>query len=163
MTRPIIAIDPGPTQSAWCIIEGDKIIACKEDNYAILIGLCTYNAIPNPPILAIEMIAAMGMSVGAEVFDTAHWTGRFAQAYGGKFIKVYRKQVKMHLCNSMRAKDGNIRQALIDRFGPGKEKAIGTKAKPGKLYGIKADMWAALAVAVTAMDTLAPAAEGGAE
>jgi len=52
----------------------------------------------------------------------------------------------------MRAKDANIRQALIDRYGPGKDKAIGQKKTPGPLYGFKSHEWAALAVAVTWMD-----------
>jgi hypothetical protein len=45
----------------------------------------------------------------------------------------------------MRAKDANIRQALIDKIGP-----QGTKAQPGPTYGIKSHSWAALAVAVYA-------------
>ena len=65
---------------------------------------------------------------------------------------IYRKDVKLHLCGSPRAKDSNIRQALIDRFGPGKEKAIGLKKTPGPLYGVKSHVWAALAVAVTHLD-----------
>jgi hypothetical protein len=45
----------------------------------------------------------------------------------------------------MRAKDANIRQALLDLIGP-----QGTKAQPGPTYGIKSHTWAALAVAVYA-------------
>jgi hypothetical protein len=64
---------------------------------------------------------------------------------------VYRREVKTNLCGSMKAKDGNVRQALIDRFG-GKEKAIGKKKTPGPLYGFSADVWQALAVAITFAD-----------
>lgn len=49
----------------------------------------------------------------------------------------------LDLCNSARAKDSNTRQALIDRFD-----APGTKKSPGRLYGVKADEWAALPLAV---------------
>src|SRR5699024_5972970 len=101
--------------------------------------------------LVVEMIASDGMPVGREVFETCLWIGRFIQAAGGAEL-VYRRDVKLHLCGSARAKDANIRQALIDRFGPGREKAIGIKAQPGPLYGFKRDMWAALAVAVTYAD-----------
>ena len=59
----------------------------------------------------------------------------------------------MALCKNNRAKDKNIRQALIDRFGPGKA-AIGTKKAPGPLYGLKSHLWSALAVAVVAADAL---------
>jgi hypothetical protein len=46
-----------------------------------------------------------------------------------------------------------VRQALIDKFGPGKELAIGKKASQGPLYGLTGDFWAALGVAVTASET----------
>lgn len=49
------------------------------------------------------------------------------------------------------AKDANVRQALINRFG-GKDAAIGRKAAPGPLYGISRDMRSALAIAVTGHD-----------
>ena len=44
-------------------------------------------------------------------------------------------------------KDGNVRQALIDRFG-----VVGTKKDPGWFYGFHADIWQAYAVGVTYMD-----------
>ena len=59
----------------------------------------------------------------------------------------------MHLTNSARAKDANVRQALLDKFGPGKEKAVGKKATPGPLDGLTGDCWSALGVAVTAAET----------
>jgi hypothetical protein len=62
---------------------------------------------------------------------------------------VFRKDVKMHLCNSMRAKDANIRTALIDKLG-----APGTKKMQGPTYGVTSHAWAALAVAVTAHETV---------
>jgi hypothetical protein len=104
--------------------------------------------------MAIEMIASYGMPVGAEVFDTCVWIGRFTQAWPAATVPIFRKDVKMHLCGQTKAKDKNVRQALIDRFGPGKDKAIGKKAKPGPLYGYSGDLWAALAVAVTYYDSV---------
>lgn len=141
----LLAIDPGTTQSAWAVVRGDFSIAemGKADNECVL-SVVAVRAVP----LAIEMLASYGMPVGAEVFQTAVWIGRFVQAHGGKVRYVYRKEVKMHLCGSMKAKDSNIRQALIDRFGP-----VGTKKNPGKLYGLKADLWSAYAVGVTALET----------
>ena len=100
-------------------------------------------------MLAIEMVASYGMPVGKEVFRTVWWSGRFAQAWihyqRSEPIEVYRKDVKLYLCNSPRAKDANIRQALIDLIGP-----QGTKKNPGPTYGVKSHAWAALGVAVTA-------------
>jgi hypothetical protein len=104
--------------------------------------------------VAIEMIASYGMPVGREVFDTCLWVGRFIETAARAAYKadlVYRRDVKLHLCGQARAKDANIRQALLDKFG-GKA-AQGTKATPGPLYGVKADVWSALAVAVTFSET----------
>jgi hypothetical protein len=75
--------------------------------------------------MVIEMIASYGMPVGKEVFDTYVWIGRFAEASGMPTNYIYRKDEKMNICHSMRAKDSNIRQALIDRFG-----VVGTKKNP---------------------------------
>lgn len=108
----------------------------------------------------IEMISSYGMPVGKEVFETCVWIGRFLEAIQQRAGVVpslmFRRDVKLHLCNSARAKDGEIRQALIDRYGPGKERAIGLKASPGPLYSVKADVWQALALAVTFGDSPAP-------
>ena len=98
----------------------------------------------------IEMVASYGMAVGKEVFDTCVWIGRFKQKAVENDIPVeyiYRKEEKMNLCNSMKAKDSNIRQALIDRFG-----VVGTKKNPGWFYGFKKDIWQAYAVGVTYLD-----------
>ena len=66
-----------------------------------------------------------------------------------------RKTVKMHLCSAIVGiNDAVIRQRLIDLFGPGKDVEIGTKKKPGPLYGLHGDEWAALAVAVTYAETI---------
>ncbi len=154
----ILAIDPGNEHSAWCVMTDGRIgNAGKQPNddvrRMLREAIWTCAALPELPLLAVEMIASYGMPVGREVFETVRWIGRFQEAWearGGKTQLIYRKDVKMHLCGSMQAKDANIRQALIDRFGPSKDKAIGKKASPGPLYGIKGDEWSALAVAVTA-------------
>ena len=75
--------------------------------------------------IVIEMIASYGMPVGKEVFETCVWIGKFAEASGMKENYIYRKEEKINLCQSMKAKDSNIRQALIDRFG-----VVGTKKNP---------------------------------
>ncbi len=99
------------------------------------------------------MIASYGMPVGAEVFDTCVAIGRFVQLWGDDkaLTLVFRREVKLHLCGQARAKDGNVRQALLDRFG-GKATAVGRKVTPGPLYGFAGDTWQALAVAVTVAD-----------
>lgn len=150
--RTILAIDPGNVQSAlvWWR-DGKKVIraeilpneiAAEEvETFALNAPYKTDN------VIACEMIASYGMAVGASVFETCVWIGRFWEisTHGHPaFKRIFRKEIKIHLCGSMRAKDGNIRQALIDRLG-----APGTKKNPGATYGISKDLWAALAVAVT--------------
>lgn len=152
-TMRILAIDPGPEKSAWCTYNAEtgRVEAATCDNKT-LIEVLEARGVPDDAV-AIEMIASYGMAVGREVFETCVWIGRYVQALRHRSPSlIYRREVKLHLCGNPRANDGNIRQALIDRFGPGKEKAIGKKATPGPLYGIKGDEWAALAVAVTYLD-----------
>ncbi len=94
------------------------------------------------------MIASYGLAVGKEVFETCVWIGRFIECFKCPFTwYIYRKEEKMNLCGSMKAKDSNIRQALIDRFG-----VVGTKREKGWFYGFKKDIWSAYAVGVTFLD-----------
>lgn len=143
----IVAIDPGPVKSARVIMDkyGHIIDADIIDNHSMIKCLSSYEENCN---LFIEMIASYGMAVGQETFETCVWIGRFIQAWSGSDpIRYTRNEIKNHICHSSRANDSNIRQALIDRYGP-----PGTKKNPGPTYGITADMWAALAVATTAYD-----------
>lgn len=144
----LTAIDPGPTMSAYMILfEGRPNEFGKVQNEQML-ELVRLRPQTGP--IVCEQIRSYGMAVGAEVFETVRWSGRFEQIAidrGTPWKYVPRIDVKMHLCHSAKAKDANIRQALVDRFG-GK----GTKKAPGALYGVSADVWAALALAVTVWD-----------
>jgi len=68
-------------------------------------------------VLAIEYVRLRGMPVIQQVLDTMFWTGRFVEAWDGPWSPVDRLDVKMTLCGDSRAKDGNIRVALIDHYG----------------------------------------------
>ena len=83
------------------------------------------------------------------MFKSLEWGAKFANAWSKEAYFISRREVKLHVCGRSAATDADVRAALIDRFGPGKEKAIGKKASPGPLYGIKSHMWSALALAVT--------------
>lgn len=151
----LLAIDPGTTHSGyvWIDEQGRVGEASVLPNGEVIDLIECELARTKTPRFAIEMIASYGMAVGKEVFETCVWIGRFVQVAGPDRVRlVYRKDVKMHLCGTPRAKDANIRQALIDKWG-GKAEAIGTVKKPGPLYGVKSHAWAALAVAVTAAET----------
>jgi hypothetical protein len=138
----VLAIDPGTTQSAYVVFDGRKVIRGEILPNENLLQLMRDDAIAPHDVVACEMVASYGMAVGREVFETCVWIGRFIQVARAPVRMVFRKDVKMHLCHSMRAKDGNIRQALLDKHG-----AVGTKKNPGPLYGVKSHLWAALAVA----------------
>ena len=159
----ILAIDPGNVQSGYVLVEhdGEEIRRVLEvgkiDNIDVFRVLRT-SISPDGVDVVIEMIAGMGMPVGQEVFDTCFWIGRFWEvatlASGVRNLKkIFRREEKLNLCGSMNAKDANIRQALVDRYAPGQPNyGKGTKKNPGFFYGFSADMWAAMAVAVTYFD-----------
>ena len=151
--KTIIGIDPGPVESAYVIWDGETILDFgKVENGELLSRLNLGSGHCN--ILVIEKVACYGMAVGESVFETVFWSGRFAQAWlrdkrENEFSRIPRSDVKMHLCGSMRAKDGNIIQALKDRFEPG----LQPRQRPkGILKGITKDCWQALAVCVTFWD-----------
>ena len=154
----LLAIDPGPERSAYLWFHANQPAnpACEWDwidNERLLVMLRDWSAISDRDHLAIEMVASYGMPVGCEVFDTCVTIGRFIEAFRGPHTMVYRRDVKVHLCGTARAKDANVRQALIDKYGATKREAIGLKRAPGPLYGLKSHGWAALAVAVTWTET----------
>jgi hypothetical protein len=156
----ILAIDPGTVQSAWVVYDPSwcRVVDFGiEPNSELIDRLRSWHdfaRLGEHPFLdfaVVEKIESYGMPVGAEVFATVHWSGRFEEAlYPTPVVLLPRRAVKLHLCGDSRAKDPNIRQALLDRFGG--KLATGTKKAPGPLYGIHADLWAALAVAVTYAD-----------
>lgn len=148
----ILGIDPGNIESAYVLLDENlkPIEFGKIKNEELKEKLIFFNmdSVFQNYECAIEMIASYGMSVGATVFDTCVWIGRFVETIPNLKPKyIYRKDEKMNLCGTMRAKDTNIRQALIDRFG-----VVGTKKAQGFFYGFKSDIWAAMAVAVTYHD-----------
>ena len=145
----LFALDPGPSETGWCIFDGASVVdSGVHANHDVLRWV---KAGQGCDFLAIEMIANMGMAVGATTFDTVRWIGRFQQAWHSpEAVKlVFRREVKSCICNSQRAKDANIRQALIDLLG-----APGTKKHPGPTYGVSSHAWSALAVAVTAFERM---------
>ena len=142
----VLAIDPGNEFSAYLVYDGQRVCEFDIVPNEVLLSLGVFRTATR---MAIEGVQCYGMPVGKETFDTCIWIGRFMQRFGPNAVDiVYRSDIKLYLCHSARAKDPHVRQSLIDRFGPGKEKAIGKKKSPGPLYGISSHCWSALAVAV---------------
>lgn len=146
----VYALDPGTEQSALVVLDGARVVSASiQGNRGLLEALRDdYDT----GTLVVEQIASYGMAVGREVFETCVWSGRFIEAWEGRGLfyswnMLPRRDVKLHLCGSMKAKDANIRAALLDRYG-GK---AATK-KGGPLYGVTSHCWAALALGVTYSD-----------
>ena len=147
----IFAIDPGNTESAYAIVNLPDFRLLefgKVDNHRLLQDVPVY--VGTADHFAIEMVASYGMPVGKDVFETCVWIGRFVQRAEKEYHFVYRKDEKVRLCHDSRAKDSNIRQALIDRYAKFDFKnGKGTKKEPDTFYGVSKDVWQAIAVAVT--------------
>lgn len=164
----VLAIDPGNTESGYALIDVDTcrpLEVGKIPNGQLRARLLGFRSSIDDPSdvqlkaehVAIEMVASYGMAVGAEVFETCVWVGRFDESarHGGLGVPslVYRREVKLHHCGVTKAKDSNIAQALIDRFAPGQpNRGKGTKTAPGWFHGFAADMWQAYALAVLVAD-----------
>ena len=161
----LIGIDPGTTHSGWVSLDGNGHVvrAGILKNEALLAQL-GQSLEERQQTLAIEWVSSYGMPVGREVFETCRWVGRFQEAWHtpGEVVFITRAEVKLQLCHSSRAKDQNVRQALIDLFQPtggGAVPQIGTARHKGPLYGVHSHAWSALAVAVVASARAAKATQ----
>jgi len=166
----IWGIDPGTTKSALCIFDVDQnkavfsetflneeLAKVLESNYEHV----SHNEIHHfrtdkmsamvsgPADLAIEQVVFYGRTVGETTFTTVFWSGRFAQAWGRPYAYFPFREVGREICGlASGIKEPEVRQALIDRFGPEKRTAIGLKTCPGPLYNVKGHEWSALGIAV---------------
>lgn len=159
----VLAIDPGNEHSAYTLLNADRSpnLFAKVENYDLRTLLERETKEWGVDVVAIEMVASYGMPVGREVFETCVWVGRFVEQFTRLGVEprlVYRQPVKLHHCHSSKAKDSNVRQALVDRFAPGERNyGKGTKAAPGWFYGFSADVWQAYALGVYVADQGDPA------
>lgn len=144
----VIGVDPGTHQTAFVLLDEGRITA-----HGILKNqdmMHTLRDLPLDVTVGMEIIQSFGMAVGKEVFETCYWIGRFSATVGAfPFWPVYRTEVKLHTCQTTRAKDSNIRVAMLDRWGQ-----PGTKHAQGPTYGLCKDEWSALAIATTVSDKL---------
>lgn len=160
----LLAIDPGNEQSAYVLLETATYRPARFGKLPNLdlLDLLNKELLRDAEQVAIEQIGhyGTGMPAGASVFDTCRWIGRFEQVISedshlSEPLLVKRATVKTHLCGTAKAKDGNVIQALIDRFASGTpNRGKGIKSAPGFFYGFHADIWQAMALAVYAADIL---------
>lgn len=151
----IFAVDPGTEKSGYVLFDTSEKKVLESgivENIQLLESSAWYSC----DIVCIEMIKSYGMPVGDTTFTTILWIGRIIQiAYqkGMPYKLLYKKiDINPTLCFSNKAKDANIRQAILDLFEPnggGATPQIGTKSQPGRLYGVSSHALSALAVALT--------------
>jgi hypothetical protein len=80
----LLAIDPGPTESAYLWLEHGKPTAFAKAPNDCVLGICRASA--NKP-LVIEQVASYGMPVGAEVFETVFFEV-VSLRYSGSVVEV---------------------------------------------------------------------------
>jgi hypothetical protein len=150
MRHQILSVDPGSLYTAYVVLETDsedtnyvKIIdKNKIDNKLFNMFIMNFFSEDATRIVVFEKVESYGMPVGESVFSTVLWTGRFIGSTNSPYqFLVPRKLVKMHFCGCTRAKDGNVIQALKDKYGD-----KGTKLNKGFFYGFAKDTWQAAAL-----------------
>ncbi len=150
--RIILGVDPGNVESAWVVFQHPKLVAKGlELNSDFLRRIPKMRAMYNIDIMVIERIANYGDIVGATIFDTEHWAGRFVERWDFTHYRIYRRDVKKYLGLGPNTKDAQVNKATADHFEPyggGKNPVKGIQKQPGPLFGVKDDIWAALAIAV---------------
>lgn len=156
----LLAIDPGSEESGWVeygLDHGELIAFGKTDNHELKDRVEQCAADDDCEMLAIEMIVNYGKPVGKTTFAALVWIGRFIEAWETVGQReepvelISRQQVKRKLMGgNMRATDSQVRARVIRLYAPTEREAIGLKATPGPLYGVTADTWQALALAVVA-------------
>lgn len=159
--RPlVIGIDPGETQSAWVLFDGERVLQHRhEPNVAVrsmLRGLVGDGPTARELAVVIERLEGFGKIASRAEYRTAEWAGIFYEAASaaiasGRVEWLTRRAIKLHLTGVANSKDAQIRDVLMERF-PGLRAQTGParKLKTGGL--LKSHEWAALAVAVTWLD-----------
>ncbi len=158
----VFAVDPGTNFSAWVVLTDGALGRFGRDENSVVRRVCEDAQTFGLDGVVLEEVVSYGMPIGADVLKTVFWTGRFYDTLvrcnipEDKISLTPRLKVKLHHCHSSKANDSTVRAALIDRFGPGKDKAVGVKAAPGPLYRVRADVWAALALGLMWWDLNKP-------
>lgn len=148
----VLAIDPGYRESAFLQWDETGIVSHGIESNEQLLGELMASKTQAVLVLEEMQLFSSNYGIGREIFDSVFWSGRFAQAWAPRsFDRLLRSRVRAHL-GASKGGDAAVRAALIDRFGPYREVAIGTSKQKGPLYGIKSHEWSALAIAITYWD-----------
>ena len=181
----VLAIDPGTLKTAYVLLCPETRVPLefgKINNENMLLKLISILDIHTDDLeIVCEFPMPRGQLASTHLFETVEWIGRYHQLVfqkGSRFQHFDRKDVKMTICGTSKAKDPQIRAALIDIYG-GEDLAIGGKkckncagkgtkgrlkttcpecqgmgvmTPPGPLNGVSADVWAALGIGVSFLE-----------
>jgi len=156
----ILAIDPGSEESAllaydphagdirvFGILRNSEVLSilreCREPGDVLVVEDTKAYTLPKK---------AGGAFFPEQVRIATFWAGRFVERWGGSYALIDRRDVKRRLCGTHIAGDAQVRDAILDRFGGSRKRAVGKKSAPGPLYGVKRDLFSALAVALAYVD-----------
>lgn len=149
---PVFGIDPGTVQSAYVVWDGQAKEILEKATLPNDEFMDRFHRYPYLHPVGLEMVQNYGTPMGNDLIETIVFTGQIiweCKLKGAQLVKLRRPKIKVAICNDSKAKDGWIRQALIDRIGP-----VGTKLNPGPTYGVVAHEWQCLAAAVVCWDML---------
>jgi hypothetical protein len=152
MKKTIIGIDPGESNSGYCIIERvdgrpNILEAGNISNEALKLFLLTRSA--NIDLVAIEKIVGMGQTVGASTFNTCIWIGRFMECTTAPHKLIRRDDLKKFTCGKRtRVNDSQIRSAVLKIL-----EKYGYTSKELNKIGVTSHAWQATAVAIMAFES----------
>ena len=133
-----IGLDPGTTKTGWVVFDPKEeavLHAGHDPNDFIMDLLDTCG--PGDKVF-MECFAAQGMPLGESSIETVRWEGRFIERARTEVCRISRREIKVLICNSSRAKDANIRQALVDLYAYGHPNhGYGTVKEPSPLRCLK--------------------------
>ena len=167
----ILAIDPGTTRTAYCMMtEAPSVISAADVENEIVLRLVEDRDYDQMVVECMEArnLSAAGQAIGQSTYETCIWIGRFIQAAairGKPVARVYRSEERSLLVPTKKNKlpqppkgtgsttDAKIRATLIALFAKhDKKNGKGTRRNKDMFYGFQGDMWAAFAVGYTYLE-----------
>ena len=148
----VLCLDPGSTETGYVVLDRDtlKPLEFAKVKNGDLVRMMMWKIKFDE--FVTERMESFGMGIGRTTLIASEWVGRFSQVaeiLGYQVNYIYRHTEKIHICHDSRAKDSNIRRALIDRFAQHDFKnGKGTKSNPDWFYGVSKDCWSAIAVGI---------------
>ncbi len=151
-TGKILCVDPGAKYSGVAYLENGalKYSESQMNNYELISRL---ECLSGKGAVAMEEFESWKLRINQATFKAIFWSGRFFEASAWPVGLYTRKEVKIFMLGSVGVGSTNaaIRKAVLSLYpktGGGQTPQIGTKRKPGPLYGLSGHAVQALAVGI---------------